>query len=157
MVFGRAFAGNKDVVFGDVNIRENRIDSEGVGAGGWPTVKYYNKETGLGGATYNKKTSMSMCDELGPEYSYMEEYVEEAGKTSLCSIADGSNCDERSLNFLEKQKTKDAETWKTQFERLEALEDGDMKADLKAWVKIRKKILRTLLAEAGQADAKAEL
>lgn len=37
------------------------------GAGGWPTVRYFNKETGYGGKAYPKKTSKAMCDELGPK------------------------------------------------------------------------------------------
>ena len=32
-----------------------------------------------------------MCDELGNE-KYMQEYVEEAGSTSLCKASDGAGC-----------------------------------------------------------------
>ena len=35
------------------------------GAGGWPTIRYYNRKTGYDGEAYVKKTSKSMCDELG--------------------------------------------------------------------------------------------
>ena len=38
-----------------------------LGAGGWPTVRYFNKETGYGGKPYPKKTDKAMCDELGPK------------------------------------------------------------------------------------------
>ena len=37
------------------------------GAGGWPTIRYFNKETGYGGGNYKKVTSGAMCDELGNE------------------------------------------------------------------------------------------
>lgn len=37
------------------------------GSGGWPTVRYFNKETGYGGKAYPKKTDKAMCDELGPK------------------------------------------------------------------------------------------
>ena len=50
------------------------------GKGGWPTVRYYTKETGIEGAAYEKKTGQSMCDELGDE-TYMQGIVEE--KTGL--------------------------------------------------------------------------
>jgi hypothetical protein len=30
-------------------------------------VRYYNKETGVEGKAYEKKTQMAMCDELGPK------------------------------------------------------------------------------------------
>lgn len=120
--------------------------------GGWPTIKYFNKEN-LDGAAYEQKTDMSMCDELGPSHSYMQDYVEEAGKTSLCGV-DGSNCDERSLKYLEKQKGGDVSSWKAQIARLSSLEAGDMKDELKQWVRKRKKILSNLV---GHHEAKQEL
>lgn len=110
-------------------------------------MRYFNKETGLAGASYEKKTSMSMCDELGPKHDYLTEFVEDVGNTGLCTL-DGSNCDERSLAFLEKQKAKaDPEEWKKQLTRLEGLEGTSMKAELKDWVKKRKKILSLLVSK----------
>ena len=47
----QAFATNPDVAFGDVNLAEDQVRETPVGgdhnpgAGGWPTVKYFNKET----------------------------------------------------------------------------------------------------------------
>ena len=44
------------VVFGDVNLREGRVTQsrdgtpQNPGAGGWPTLRYYNADTGPGGA-----------------------------------------------------------------------------------------------------------
>ncbi len=34
------------------------------GAGGWPTLKFFNKETGLQGKNYVQKTSQKVCDEM---------------------------------------------------------------------------------------------
>jgi hypothetical protein len=99
---------------------------------------------------------MSMCDELGPGQPYMEKYVQEIGIDSLCSVSDGSNCDKKSLAYLEKFKTKDAVEWRSQLERLSSLEGGHMKEDLKAWVRKRKKILRALLKE-DDSKKKSEL
>jgi len=97
------------------------------------------------GAPYTKKTSGAMCEELGNE-DYMQEYVEEAGNTSLCSVETGEGCDSRSLGYIEKMKDKSAEIQKKQFDRLEAMEGDSMKAELKDWLKRRKKILKQLLA-----------
>ncbi len=47
----------------------------GAGQGGWPTVRYFNTATGYDGAPYQKKTSKSMCDELG-DMTYMRAYVQ---------------------------------------------------------------------------------
>lgn len=49
------------------------------GAGGWPTIRYFNKETGVGGAPYKKKTDKAMCDELKTS-EYMTAYVEEVSE-----------------------------------------------------------------------------
>jgi len=54
----------------------------GWGKGGWPTIRYFNKETGYDGQPYSKKTSDAMCTELGPKHDHMNVYIEEAGKTS---------------------------------------------------------------------------
>ena len=64
------FKDNGDVVFADSALsgggpRGGATASPG--AGGWPTIRYYNKETGVDGANYEKKSDMSMCDELGPK------------------------------------------------------------------------------------------
>lgn len=132
-------------MFGDINLSEAPIrGNHNPGAGGWPTIKYFNKES-PDGVAYEKKTDMSMCDELGPSHSYMEDYIEEAGKTSLCAV-DGKNCDEKSLKYLEKQKGSDMSSWKAQIARLSSLEAGDMKEELKLWIKKRKKILSSLVA-----------
>lgn len=97
-------ANNSQVVFGDINLSEQPIRGNyNPGAGGWPTIRYFNQRTGcasqtparvtvgprrtlrellppLGGryegAPYTKKTDGAMCDELGKE-SYMQAYVEE--------------------------------------------------------------------------------
>ena len=34
------------------------------GQGGWPTLKYFNKETGLAGAKYVQQTDKRVCDEM---------------------------------------------------------------------------------------------
>lgn len=85
-----------------------------------------------------------MCDELG-DFDTMMEYVEEAGKTSLCAI-DGSGCDDRSAKYMYKMKAKSNEDQAAQLKRLEGMEGNSMKADLKDWLRLRKKLLKTLIA-----------
>jgi hypothetical protein len=84
----KAFSKNSKVAFGDVNLAEQDIRGDyDPGAGGWPTIRYFNKETGLKGRPYTKKTDDAMCDELGNE-EYMQAYVEEAGGVMLCEDFD---------------------------------------------------------------------
>ena len=64
------------MVFGDVNLSENPIrERHGVqfnpGAGGWPTIRYFNADTGPGGAPYEKVTDKAMCEEL-KDIEYMQ-------------------------------------------------------------------------------------
>ena len=52
------------------------------GAGGWPTIRYFNKETGPDGAPYAQKTKDAMCTELLND-QYMQGFITEFGKTTI--------------------------------------------------------------------------
>ena len=153
----KTFANNNDVLFMDVNLSEEQVrespdgDSYSPGAGGWPTIRYFNKETGIAGGAYEKKTDKAMCDELGDEAT-MEAYVEEYGKTSLCSVGSGEGCDEKELGFIAKAGALDFEAQRAQLKRLEGMEAKPMKPELLAWLKKRKKILKQLTAAAGSDE-----
>jgi len=120
------------------------------GAGGWPTIRYFNKETGYDGKEYPKKTDKAMCDELGDEEN-MEAYVTELGGATLCSVADGAGCDDKETGFIEKWKGKSADDVEKQIERLTKMQEGKMEKDLMKWVKKRLAILKQF------KDAKEEL
>lgn len=141
------------VSFGDVNLSEDPIRGppHNPGSGGWPTIRYFNKETGLDGGTYVKKTSKAMCEELGDQ-ELMTEFIEEYGNASLCSVRDGAGCDEKEKGFIEKMRSKTSEELSAQLERLLKMEDNSMKPDLKKWLLKRKKILRQLVPQAGSDE-----
>lgn len=156
----KTFASNAQVAFMDVNLSSDAIrespngDPYSPGAGGWPTVRYFNKETGIAGGEYTKKTEKSMCDELGDD-SMMEAYVEEYGNVSLCDAvgsSTGEGCDDMEVTFIEKRKVKSLEENKAQLVRLEGMESKPMKPELLAWLKKRKKILKQLIAVGGGSD-----
>lgn len=44
------------------------------GQGGWPTIRYFNKDTGVNGASFVQKTSGRVCTELG-NVDNMKAYV----------------------------------------------------------------------------------
>jgi len=143
-------------VFGDVNLSEEQIRGNyNPGAGGWPTIRYFNKGTGYDGAPYPKKTQKAMCDELGDE-SYMRSYVEEQGFTSLCSVADNSDCSEKQIDFIGKWKAKDATERAAQLKRLSGMtkDAKSLKPELAQWLGQRIAILTQLDAA---ADGKDEL
>lgn len=92
------------------------------GAGGWPTLRYFNKETGIDGKTYEQKTGMRVCDEM-KELNYMYDFIEEQGNTFLCSAVDGKGCNPEEMAFIEMLKDDTLESYKEQLEELES-DDG---------------------------------
>jgi len=76
------FADNDDIVFADVNLKDAAIrngpngGSLGAGKGGWPTIRYFNKETGYDGGEYQKVTDDAMCTELASGTPHLKNYIE---------------------------------------------------------------------------------
>jgi len=143
----RAFAGNSDVSFGDVNLSEEGIRGapHNPGAGGWPTIRYFNKETGVDGGTYKKVTDKAMCEELGND-ELMTAYVEEYGGTSQCSVDGETGCNDKEKAYIAKMKVKSVEELKAQQLRLLNMGTDKMKPELKSWINKRSKILKQLLS-----------
>lgn len=143
------FANNNQVAFGDVNLSEEPIrGNHNPGAGGWPTIKYFNQETGYEGRPYTQKTSGAMCDELGNEDN-MRAYVEEAGSTSACTIDAISSCSEKEAAYFAKMK--DSDGIDSQLKRLQGMTSGSMKPELKKWLSQRISILKQL-ATSGKSE-----
>jgi hypothetical protein len=148
----KAFAANEDVAFGDVNLSEANIrGGHQPGAGGWPTIRYFNAETGVAGASYEKKTSKAMCEELGSN-EMMTAYVEEYGIVSTCSVEDGKGCDDKEIAYIEKFKEETQDNVELQLNRLDNMAGAKMTPQLLLWMKKRKKILRQLLAVGGDGS-----
>lgn len=146
------FESNPDVSFGDVNLSEQSIRDahHSPGKGGWPTIRYFNKETGYEGANYEKKTSDAMCTELG-NMDYMQAYVEEAGGTSLCDVATKSGCSEKEAEYIDQWASKPQEEQQSQQERLVKMKGGKMKPSLLKWINQRLAVLKQLLAPVAAA------
>lgn len=129
-------------------MRKIHGEDQSPGAGGWPTIRYFNKETGYGGKAYPKKTGEAMCDELGPKNDYMQQYVEEMGGTSLCNVKKtDTGCSDKQKTFIEKWNTKPSDEISKQLERLKGMVDksGDsMKPEALSWAKQRLGIFKQL-------------
>jgi len=146
------FSGNPDVVFGDVSLSKNQVRTihgtdQGAGAGGWPTVRHFNKKTGYGGEKYEQKTKDAMCDELGPKTDYMAMHIEEAGGTSLCNATTEQGCSDEQKKFISKWGGKPQDELQKQLDRLSGMVDkdgGSMKAESLAWAKKRLAIVKQL-------------
>jgi len=114
----------------------------GAGQGGWPTVRYFNAETGLDGAPYTKKTSKSMCDELG-DMEYMRAYVTEQGIPG-CTPADPSRCSEKEGKFLATWSAKAQSDVATEEARLLKLAASKGKPEQLQWMRQRHSILKQI-------------
>jgi len=141
------YADNDDVYFGDVNLADGGPrggPTVNPGAGGWPTIRYYNKKTGVDGASYVKKTEMPPCEELGPKGGYLQSYIEEASGASLCAIVEPyKGCDDREVDYIKKVAEKGAEYASSQFARLKKMvQDSKTEESLLAWVRKRLSILK---------------
>ena len=94
----KAFENNTQVAFGDVNLQEDPVRGKyagSPGAGGWPSIRYYNKQTGYDGAfagDWKDSNGLqgAMCDVFGKDEN-LQRYVEEMASTSLCSVVDGAD------------------------------------------------------------------
>lgn len=113
------------------------------GAGGWPTIRYFNKETGYEGGNYEKVTDDAMCTELGND-EHMTNYIERYGKTSLCSVASGDGCNDRQKEYIEKMIAGGQEKVAKNLRRLSKMSGEKMKPELMEWISQRLAVLKQL-------------
>jgi len=112
-------------------------------------LRIFNKETGYGGKSYEKKTSEAMCDELGPKNDYMQQLVEEYA--TLCNINDTSTgCNDKQKDFIAKWADKPLDEVKKQVSRLNGMAGGDMKPEAKQWLKQRLGIFKQVAKKHGE-------
>lgn len=127
------------------------------GRGGWPTVRYFNAETGYNGAPYAQKTSRSMCDELG-DLEYMRAYVEEKS-VPPCDVATLAGCDARETGFVQTWRDQRSATQReSELRRLEKIgQTLNAKPEVMRWHKQREAILKRIQQLPPAAEQKNEL
>jgi len=138
----------------------NLAPRNNAGHDGWPTIRYFNKETGLAGADYVRRTTEKVCNELKIEDN-MIAFIESAAMTTMCTLEDESGCDDSEKSFLAMMRAggrdvqnrvlepiKDAAAIK----EIASKVDEKMQPDLKRWLFQRRKILKLLEAEANKAS-----
>jgi len=147
------FHQKSEAVFGDVSLSKNQVrtingEEQSPGSGGWPSIRYFSKDTGYGGKAYEKKTDQAMCDELGPKEAYMQEFVESMSGASLCDVKDTSNgCSEEQIKFIGKWTEKPKDAAASQVSRLNGMVEKDgssMKPEALKWIKQRIAVLKQL-------------
>lgn len=93
-----------------------------------------------------EETHQQRLAEAGERNRKREELKQmaEAGETSICSVKDGSGCDEREKAYIKEMKGKSLQDRKAQLERLNKMHGASMKPNLKQWMVRREKILKQL-------------
>jgi len=100
---------------------------------GYPTIKYFNSETGPKGSDYS-----------GPrDFDGMKAWVEE-NLAVKCLLDNTEGCSDKEKEFMDKWKAKGKEEVATQLDRLKGMSTGSMKPDLKKWLVQRMSILKQL-------------
>lgn len=132
-----------NVVFGDVNLREApiRTAADGTplnpGMGGWPTLRYFNKDTGPGGAVVQQNTKQKICDEFKVG-ARMIEATKECMK--MCDLATGEGCDDDEWAFIKDWRAKSSDDRTAEIASLEHLLHEDTQKSMKKQIKTLQKI-----------------
>jgi hypothetical protein len=115
----------------------------GIPGHGWPSLRYFNKDTGLKGKAYKQQSQEKLCDELGPHHTYMNRFVTSIGGAEEpgCSATDDLHvgCDDKDMEFIEMYKDKPLAEITAELDRLVALGDKDRRSQFirmkKKWIK----------------------
>jgi len=140
---GETFKGSSSVQIGDVDCTtdEGKPVCEANSVQGYPTIKYYNAETGKDGKSYDG----------GRSYDELEAFVKET-LARKCDVKTKEDCSDEQKAYVEKQSGKAADALKAELVRLESLKDGDMKPDKKVWLFKRIAILKDMTGESGKGE-----
>lgn len=151
----KEFGGNDKVVFADVNLSEGRVGTidgtpQNPGAGGWPTLRYFNTETGYGGQKYAQKTGKRICEEM-KDPAMVKAWISEFGLGPSCSIDSQDDCNDREIAYIKKAQDKTMDERASQLKRLHGMTGKKMSPDAAKWVSARIALLKQF------PDVKAEL
>jgi Thioredoxin len=150
----RLFAKHPSIVFGDVNIKEIGITSlkgspHHPGYDGWPTIRYFNNDTGIQGNHYIQQTKLRKWDELGPDHMFLIEFIEEKSNSPLCDVETLRNCDHKSKQYINDIKGKSKSELQTMLESVHMTEHEKRKSSPKKrdlWLIRQKHILMQLVS-----------
>jgi hypothetical protein len=124
-----------------VNLKEGpvRVAADGTpqnpGAGGWPTLRYFNADTGPGGAVVPRKTQQKICD----EFKVGERMIEATTECmKVCDAATGAGCAPDEVAFLDAWRTSDGVA--AEKARLEELLDEATQKTMRKQVKLLNKL-----------------
>jgi protein disulfide-isomerase A6 len=130
---GDEYAASSSVVIADADCTDsaselcNKFEIKG-----YPTIKYF-LDGDADGQDYQG----------GRSYEDLKEFVENELEIK-CDIKNGEGCTDKEKAYIEKMKAKASDERAKQIKRLEGMAGESMKAELKAWLRQRLHILRSL-------------
>lgn len=133
---GSEFEGSSSVVIGDVDCTSDggKALCEEHEVRGYPTVKYFNGDTGEKGEKYSGARDKDT----------LVKFVQD-NLSAKCALADTSACSEKEVGYIDKMKGDKVEAGK-QLERLKGMKGNSMAPDLKKWLNQRIAILEQIVA-----------
>mmetsp|Transcript_60632 Transcript_60632/g.148751 ORF Transcript_60632/g.148751 Transcript_60632/m.148751 type:complete len:145 (-) Transcript_60632:507-941(-) len=131
---GDEYAGSSSVLIGDADCTDSGEElCSQFEIQGYPTIKYFVDGDMTKGEDYQG----------GRDFDSLKSFVEENLEVK-CNIQDTVDCTQKEKDYIEKMKSKPAEERTKQQKRLEGMAGDSMKKELKAWLKQRLHILRSL-------------
>eukprot|EP00443_Scrippsiella_acuminata_P046832 CAMPEP_0115260872 /NCGR_PEP_ID=MMETSP0270-20121206/48562_1 /TAXON_ID=71861 /ORGANISM="Scrippsiella trochoidea, Strain CCMP3099" /LENGTH=147 /DNA_ID=CAMNT_0002676723 /DNA_START=226 /DNA_END=666 /DNA_ORIENTATION=- len=139
---GDKYAGHPKVLIGDVDCTVHKSVCEKYGVSGYPTLKFFNKDTGEKGLKY---TGDRFIEDL-------EAVVKKELETGGCDVKQPSTCDEKEAAYIKKMQGKSKDDLVKELHRVERLAGGDMAPDKAKWIAARIDLLRQLSSAAKSQD-----
>jgi len=133
---GDEYAASSSVLIGDADCTaEAESLCSKFGVSGYPTIKYF-MDGDEAGQDYQG----------GRDYDSLKAFVEETLEVK-CDVSDPVGCTDKEKGYIEKMAAKDSTERQKQISRLEGMAGDSMKAELKAWLRQRLNVLRSLEAK----------
>jgi protein disulfide-isomerase A6 len=129
---GAEYDGHSSVLIGDVDCTVHQDLCQRFGVNGYPTIKYFNSETGEDGEKYQS----------GRDYDSLKAHVVEHLEAG-CSVEEPEDCTEKEQKYIKKMQASPDKVPK-QLTRLEGMAKKKMAPNLKEWVNQRINILKQL-------------
>mmetsp|Transcript_107310 Transcript_107310/g.213031 ORF Transcript_107310/g.213031 Transcript_107310/m.213031 type:complete len:149 (+) Transcript_107310:247-693(+) len=140
---GETFKDSTSVLIADVDCTTNEGKSvcSDNDVSGYPTIKYFTKETGKKGESYSG----------GRGFEELEKFAKEKLARS-CNPKTKEDCTDKEKVYADKMIAAGADKIATEVARLKGMKGSDMKADKKVWL-----LQRIAVLEGLSADGKGEL
>ena len=133
---GDEYAASSSVLIGDADCTaEAESLCTKFGVQGYPTIKYF-MEGDEDGQDYQG----------GRDYDSLKAFVEDTLEVK-CDVSDPVGCTDKEKGYIEKMAAKGTAERQKQISRLEGMAGDSMKAELKAWLRQRLHVLRSLEAK----------